>query len=158
MQAVLFEYDLLAGSPSNKGRWSANRDAWVPTALENKTTTKGNKNAGRFQPLSLSGENLIDEITGLLGKTKSAAGLNDNNLQNKGRSLIAELKSKMGGSGLPKTPPQKSFQPPQNARNSDPAEKYREKVKCDGATDISCPCFNISEGRCTQNIACHSNK
>lgn len=139
VQAVLFEYDLLAGSPSNRGRWGANRDDRVPTALENETTTKAKK-AGSFQPLSLSGENLIDEITGLLGKTRSAAGLNDNSLQNKGRSLIADLKNKMGVSGPSETPHPKQtkpFQSPQNAQSSDPAEKYREKVRCDGATDIS---------------------
>lgn len=96
-------------------------------------TANGTKTV--FQPLSPSGEKMVDEITGLLGKARTSVGPGGENLQDMGRTLIAGLKEKMGlgaGSGRatppPKATPSSAASKPTDAKESDPKAKYMQKV------------------------------
>lgn len=132
LKGVLFEYDILAGSSSGTALPSKRQGA---TAAATKTTAA-------FQPLTQSGENLIDEVTGILGKARAAAGLGGGNLQDMGKALVADLKAKMGTGGElgpentaavhPQTnprPAEKQSKQPTNAQDLDPRAKYSEKLR-----------------------------
>lgn len=125
-QAVLFEYDVLASSSSNGSHASP-----TPKAASNNQPVETTTSTPGFQPLSPSGENLVDEITGLLGKARGDAGLEGDSLQDMGRTLIADLKKKMGSGGAGEALPKKSAAKQQLTRHpqdSDPAAKYMDKV------------------------------
>lgn len=133
MQGVLFEYDILAGSSSSGTALPGSRPQH---AAEAKTKSAG------FEPLTQSGENLIDEVTGILGKARAAAGLGGGNLQSMGKALVADLKAKMGAGGetapekataaahsnTSSPPADKHSKQPVNAQDLDPRAKYMEKV------------------------------
>lgn len=136
MQGVLFEYDILASS-SSSGTAPA-------SSKPQRASTAGTKSTAGFQPLTQSGENLIDEVTGILGKARAAAGLGGGDLQDMGKALVADLKAKMGAGGAlgaekttaavrsetnPPPPADKhQSKQPANAQDLDPRAKYREKV------------------------------
>ena len=90
VQGVLFEYDVLAGSSSG---------TVLPSSEPKRAATAETKSTAGFQPLTQSGENLIDEVTGILGKARAAAGLGGGDLQGMGKALVADLKAKMGVGG-----------------------------------------------------------
>lgn len=133
VQGVLFEYDILAGSSSGTA-FPSSKPQRAAAAETNSTAT--------FQPLTQSGENLIDEVTGILGKARAAAGLEVGNLQDMGKALVADLKAKMGAGGelgpekiaaghqetSPPPSAHKQSKQPTNAQDLDPRAKYREKV------------------------------
>lgn len=133
MQGVLFEYDILAGSSSGTA---------FPSTKPQRAAAAETKSPAAFQPLTESGENLIDEVTGILGKARSAAGRGGGNLQDMGKALVADLKAKMGAGGelgrekvaaahhetCARPAADKQSKQPTNAQDLDPRAKYREKV------------------------------
>ncbi|CAM9929577.1 unnamed protein product, partial [Ectocarpus sp. 12 AP-2014] len=127
LKAVLFQYDLLAGSnherksiTASSSPSSSSSSSSIPGAAASPSTS--------FDPLTPSGENLVDEITGVLGKGRG------DRLQALGRALIADLKDKMGASvasSSAPTPPakQQREQRPRVSQDSDPKAKYMEKLR-----------------------------
>lgn len=132
-QAVLFEYDILAGASSNKPRTAAKASS---TSDQTQGAAAARATGNVFQPLTSSGEHLVDEITGLLGKARKAAGLGGDSFQDMGKTLIANVKEKMGsgaGPGKPLTTmtmptPVVKQQQPRHTADSDPKAKYMKKV------------------------------
>lgn len=130
-KAVLFQYDVLAGS-GKEAAAGARTSTSIGASSSSPTSSRVNAS---FQPLSPSGEKLVDEITGVLGK----AGGKGNRFQEMSRSLIADLKDKMGATG--NTPPctqsslgkkqqqQQQQQHTSSTQDSDPKAKYLEKVR-----------------------------
>lgn len=127
LKAVLFQYDLLAGSTHERKSITASSSpssSSIPGAPASPSAS--------FYPLTPSGENLVDEITGVLGKGRG------DRLQELGRALIADLKDKMGASvasSSAPTPPakQQREQRPRVSQDSDPKAKYMEKVRLGSA-------------------------
>ncbi|CAM9336095.1 unnamed protein product, partial [Ectocarpus sp. 12 AP-2014] len=129
LKAVLFQYELLAGSnherksitaSSSPSSSSSSSSSSIPGAPASPSTS--------FDPLTPSGENLVDEITGVLGKGRG------DRLQELGRALIADLKDKMGtsvASSSAPTPPakQQREQQPRVSQDADPKAKYMEKLR-----------------------------
>ncbi|CAB1119944.1 unnamed protein product [Ectocarpus sp. CCAP 1310/34] len=123
LKAVLFQYDLLAGSNNERKSITASSSpssSSIPGAPASPSTS--------FDPLTPSGENLVEEITGVLGKGRG------DRLQELGRALIADLKDKMGAavdrSSAP-APPAKQQREHQlrASQDSDPKAKYMEKLR-----------------------------
>lgn len=120
-KAVLIQYEILAGSDGKQARATSSSSASRSTAATPSSPPSRN---GRFQPLTSSGEKLVDEITGLLG---------GDSLQGMGRRLMADLKNKMGTSNPPPitaSPPEvQQHQQPRHSQGADPKAKYMEKVR-----------------------------
>lgn len=132
----MFEYDLLAGSESNKRRATVatnggGRNQQPDFAVDERASRTS------FQTLSPNGEKLINEITGLLGKARNASGMGgEGSLLDMGKTLIADLKEKMGAGGMGQKsvikeamPPPLRPKEPTNAQDFDPKTKYMAKVK-----------------------------
>lgn len=136
-QAILFEYDLLARSgrrtvadlPPNSSRKT------LPNAVA-QMKRKSNNTTRQHQPIAKHQENLVDEISGLLGKARGTEGLAEgNSLQDMGRNLIADLKDKLGRSRAEPKPapttkaPPARLQPSDLGEREDPKAKYMAKVQ-----------------------------
>ncbi|CAM9828844.1 unnamed protein product, partial [Hapterophycus canaliculatus] len=141
LKAVLFQYDVLAGSSRKEAAAGANLPRSSGTAASS-SSLASSRSSTSFQPLTPSGEKLVDEITGVLGK----AGGKGNRFQEMGRTLIADLKDKMGGAGKPPPLAQMSSAGEQqqhgsSAQSSDPKAKYLEKLrkKTGGGTSPGSP-------------------
>ncbi|CAN0247987.1 unnamed protein product, partial [Scytosiphon promiscuus] len=141
LKAVLFQYDVLAGSSSKQTAAPVRSSTSSGTAASASSPAASRSGPG-FQPLSPSGEQLVDEITGVLGK----AGGKGNRFQEMSRTLIADLKDKMGATG--RTPPPAHVssggtkqQPANGTQDSDPKAKYLEKLrkKTGGGTSPGSP-------------------
>lgn len=121
-QAVLIQHEILAGSSSKQASDVSSSSGASSTAGAPSSSSPVKKDTG-FQPLTPSGERLVDEITGLLG---------GDSLKGIGRKLMADLKDKMGADSPPSvpTPPRRSElrQQPKSAVGSDPKAKYMEKA------------------------------
>lgn len=141
-QAVVFEYDLLAVSASNQAPNAAGINGGSNGSSSNAGgrrdgVVNATSNASGFQSLTPSTENLVDEVSGLLGKARKAAGLGSDSLQDMGRTLMAGLKDNMrspkaldGGAREPSSLMKKpSYQEePKHAQDLDPKAKYMDKV------------------------------
>lgn len=125
-KAVLIQYEILAGSNGKQDRATSSSSTSSSTAAAPSSSSPNNEAIG-FQPLTSSGEKLVDEITGLLG---------GDSLQGMGRKLMADLKNKMGSVNPPSIPPSppgaQQHQQPRDVQGSDPKAKYMERVRvCD---------------------------
>lgn len=134
-KAVLIQYDILAGSDGKQARATSSASTSSSSIAESASSSSSSRNGG-FQPLTSSGEKLVDEITGLLG---------GDSLQGMGRKLMADLKSKMGTADPPSTPTSSpgvnQHQQPKDAQGSDPKAKYMEKVRVAYVGDLHFPSY-----------------
>ncbi len=121
-QAVLIQHEILAGSSSKQASAASSSSGASSKAGAPSSASPMKKDTG-FQPLTPSGERLVDEITGLLG---------GDSLKGIGRKLMADWKDKMGVDSPPSVPTPsrrpEQHQQPTRAVDSDPKAKYMEKV------------------------------
>lgn len=124
-KAVLIQYEILAGPDRKQARTTSSSSTSSSSTDATPSSSSSSSRNGGFQPLTSSGEKLVDEITGLLG---------GESLQGMGRKLMTDLKNKMGTAKSPPAPAssprvQQQHQQPRNAQGSDPKAKYMEKVR-----------------------------
>lgn len=132
----MFEYDILAGSASNKRHATATTNTNDSSRNQQAELAVNARARMSFQALTPNGEKLVNEITGLLGKARFAAGMGGESLQDMGKTFIADLKEKMGTGGMQQSsltkkamPPPLPPKEPANAQDLDPKAKYMAKVQ-----------------------------